>query len=156
MNPCLANPCIFSWVRKLEQTGIALDRVSSEASHGWVTKGMDSCVLFSIPRPFFFSFPLKIKSGGSLTILADLSFRCASSCLPSPTLQGFDRTRLILEITVRSKLIASRGCKACLSPSPYGLKLSRQFASTEALEFSLSLSLLTSITEHYFSQPICH
>lgn len=137
MDPCLANPQIFCWGRKPEQTGIALDRVSNKASHGWVTKGMDSSVLFSIPRPFF-SFPLKIKSGGSLAILTDFSFCCACSCIPSPTLQGFDRTRLILGITVRSKLIASGGCKAYLSPSPFGLKLSWQFASTEVLKLFLT------------------
>ena len=88
---------------------------------------------------FFFSFSLKIKSGGLLAILADPSFHCASSPLPCPTLQGFDRTRLILGITVRSKLTASRGCKACLSPSPHGLMLSRQFAPTEALIFCFVL-----------------
>lgn len=53
LNPCLANPYTFCWGRKPEQTGIALDRGSSKVSHGWVTKRMDSCVLFSIPRPFF-------------------------------------------------------------------------------------------------------
>ena len=70
-----------------------------------------------------FLFPLKIRAGGSLAILADLSFCCACSCLPSPTLQGFDRTRLILGIVVMSKLIARMGGKARLSSSPYGLKL---------------------------------
>ena len=95
-------------------------------------------LVFCFPsKGHFFSFSLKIKSGGSLAILADPSFRCAGSPLPCPTLQGFDRTRLMLGITVRSKLIASRGWKACLSPSPHGLMLSRQFAPTEALIFFL-------------------
>lgn len=122
---CLANPPIFSKHRKPEQTGIALDHVGSRASHGRVTQGRNSCVLFPHTKAIFL-FPLKIKSGGSLAIPADLSFRCACSCLPSPTHQGFDRTRLILGSMVRSKLIARRGGKACLSPSPYGRKLSRQ------------------------------
>lgn len=108
---------------------------------GWI-------LVFCFPRPFFFfPFPLKIKSGGSLAILADLSFHCACSSLPSLSLQGFDRTRLILGITVRSKLIASRRCKACLSPLPHGLELSRQFAKTQALNFFW----LTSITENTIS-----
>lgn len=111
-------------------------------------------LLFCFPsKGHFFSFSLKTKSGGSLAILADPSFCCAGSPLPCPTLQGFDRTRLMLGITVRSKLIASRGCKACLSPSPHGLMLSRQFVPTEALIF-----FLTDIynREHYFPQTICH
>lgn len=53
---CLANPPIFSKGRKPEQTGIALDHVGSRASHGRVTQGRNSCVLFPIPR-LFFSFP---------------------------------------------------------------------------------------------------
>ena len=120
--------------QKTREMGFAPDHVSSKASRGQFTGAKDSYVLFSLQRPFF-SFPLKIKSGGSLAILADPSFRCAGSPLPCPTLQGFDRTRLILGITVRSKLIASRGCKACLSLSPHGLMLSRQFAPTEAFFF---------------------
>lgn len=53
LTSCLAKPHVFCWGRKPEQTGIALDRVRRKASQVWVTKGMDSCVLFSIPRPFF-------------------------------------------------------------------------------------------------------
>lgn len=90
-----------------------------------------------------FLFPLKIRAGGSLAILADLSFCCACSCLPSPTLQGFDRTRLILGIVVMSKLIARMGGKARLSSSPYGLKLSRPLYQPK-----LWNSSLTSVTEN--------
>lgn len=142
MNRYLVNPQIFWANPQKTWANRHCIRPCQQQSKPWLGyQGNVFLCLFSVPRPFF-SFPLKIKSGGSLAILADLSLHCECSCIPSPKLQGFDRTRLILGITVRSKLIASRGCKTCLSPSPYGLKLSRQFVSTEALKFFFNWHLL--------------
>jgi hypothetical protein len=125
LNFCLTNRHIFSWGRKPEQTGIALDHVSSKAGYGRVTR--EWVPLFCFPyQGHFFPFSLEIKFSGSLAILADLSFCCCIRLCSSPPSQWFDRTRLILAIMVRNKLIASREDKACLSPSPYGLKLNRE------------------------------